>query len=73
MGEDIMKVSELIKQLEKIQKQHGDIEVFLLSDGFDFEKIDKVVVGLTDKNEETFYEAEEQYNDEKTVVVVTRD
>lgn len=68
-----MKVSKLIKQLEKIQKQHGDLEVFLLSDSFDFEKINRVAVGLTDKREETFYESEEHYSDEKPVVVVTRD
>lgn len=68
-----MKVSKLIKQLEKIQKKHGDIEVFLLSDSWEFEKVNKVTVGLTDKHEETFYESEKQYNDEKTVVVVTGD
>lgn len=68
-----MKVSKLIKQLEKIQKQHGDIEVFLFSDSFDFEKINKVTVGLTDKHEEVFYKANEYDSDEKHVVVVTRD
>lgn len=66
-----MTISELIEKLKAIQEQHGDIEVFLFSDSFDFEKINKVVVGLTDKHEETFYEAEEQSNDEKTVAVVT--
>lgn len=68
-----MKVSKLIKQLEKIQKQHGDLEVFLLSDSFDFEKINKVAVGLTDKHEEIFYKAESYDSDEKHIVVVTRD
>lgn len=68
-----MKISKVIKQLEKIKNEHGDLEVFLLSDSFDFEKINKVTVGLTDKHEETFYESEKQYNDEKTVVVITRD
>ena len=68
-----MKVSKLIKQLEKIQKQHGDLEVFLFSDSFDFEKINKVSVGLTDKHEEVFYKAERYDSDEKLVAVVTRD
>lgn len=68
-----MKISKLIKQLEKIQKQHGDIEVFLLSDSFDFEKINKVTVGLTDKHEDVYHKATEYDSDEKHVVVVTRD
>lgn len=64
-----MKISKLIKQLEKIQKQHGDIEVFLLSDSWDFEKVNKTVVGYTVKDSDAFWVSDKKDSDDEQLVV----
>lgn len=64
-----MKISKLIKQLEKIQKKHGDIEVFLLSDSWEFERVNKTTVGYTLKGTDAFWVSDKKDSDDEQLVV----
>ena len=51
-----MKISSLIRKLEKIKNQKGDIEVCVLGDDFEFGKLKNVSTGYSDKKYQCFYD-----------------
>lgn len=51
-----MKISSLMKKLEKIKSQKGDIEVCVLEDDFEFGKLKNIQTGYADKKYQCFYD-----------------
>lgn len=51
-----MKISSLMKKLEKIKNQKGDIEVCVLEDDFEFGKLKNVQTGYSDKKYTRVYD-----------------
>lgn len=51
-----MKISSLIRKLEKIKNQKGDIEVCVLENDFEFGKLKNVQTGYSDKKYTRVYD-----------------
>lgn len=51
-----MKISSLIRQLEKIKNQKGDIEVCVLGDDFELGKLKNIQTGYSDKKYTCVYD-----------------
>lgn len=51
-----MKISSLMKKLEKIKNQKGDIEVCVLGDDFEFGKLKNIQTGYSDKKYQCIYD-----------------
>ena len=51
-----MKISSLMKKLEKIKTQKGDIEVCVLENDFEFGKLKNVSTGYSDKKYRCIYD-----------------
>lgn len=51
-----MKISSLIRKLEKIKNQKGDIEVCVLENDFEFGKLKNVSTGYSDKRYTCVYD-----------------
>lgn len=51
-----MKISSLMKKLEKIKNQKGDIEVCVLENDFEFGTLKNVQTGYSDKKYKCFYD-----------------
>ena len=67
-----MKISSLMKKLEKIKNQKGDIEVCVLENDFEFGKLKNVSTGYSDKKYKCVYDYEKdtQSEDSDEVQVV---
>lgn len=50
-----MKISSLMRKLEKIKNQKGDIEVCVLENDFCFGKLKNIQTGYSDKKYQCFY------------------
>ena len=59
-----MKISSLMKKLEKIKNQKGDIEVCVLEDNFYFGKLKNVQTGYSDKKYKCVYDYEKDTQSE---------
>lgn len=59
-----MKISSLIRKLEKIKNQKGDIEVCVLEDDFEFGKLKNIQTGYSDKKYQCFYDHEKSAQSE---------
>lgn len=59
-----MKISSLIRKLEKIKTQKGDIEVCVLGDDFEFGKLKNVQTGYSDKKYTCVYDYDRIKDDE---------
>lgn len=59
-----MKISSLMKKLEKIKNQKGDIEVCVLEDDFGFGKLKNIQTGYSDKKYQCFYDYIKDYQSE---------
>lgn len=53
-----MKISSLMRKLEKIKNQKGDIEVCVLENDFEFGKLKNIQTGYSDKKYQCFYDYE---------------
>ena len=51
-----MKISSLMKKLEKIKNQKGDIEVCVLENDFEFGKLKNIQTGYSDKKYQCIYD-----------------
>ena len=51
-----MKISSLMKKLEKIKNQKGDIEVCVLENDFEFGKLKNIQTGYADKKYQCIYD-----------------
>lgn len=51
-----MKISSLMKKLEKIKNQKGDIEVCVLENDFEFGKLKNIQTGYSDKKYTCVYD-----------------
>ena len=59
-----MKISSLMRKLEKIKKSKGDIEVCVMEDDFEFGKLRNVQTGYSDKKYQCFYDYREDCQNE---------
>lgn len=59
-----MKISSLMKKLEKIKNQKGDIEVCVLGDDFEFGKLKNIQTGYSNKKYQCFYDYDRIKDDE---------
>lgn len=50
-----MKISSLMRKLEKIKNQKGDIEVCVVENDFEFGKLKNIQTGYSDKRFQCFY------------------
>lgn len=51
-----MKISSLIRKLEKIKNQKGDIEVCVVENDFEFGKLKNIQTRFADKKYQCFYD-----------------
>lgn len=72
-----MKISSLIRKLEKIKNQKGDIEVCVLENDFEFGKLKNIQTGYSDKKYQCVYDydrikdTESEDSDEVQVVCLS--
>lgn len=59
-----MKISSLMKKLENIKNQKGDIEVCVLENDFEFGKLKNVSTGYSDKKYTRVYDYRKDCQDE---------
>lgn len=59
-----MKISSLMKKLEKIKSQKGDIEVCVLENDFEFGKLKNIQTGYADKKYQCIYDYRKDCQDE---------
>lgn len=59
-----MKISSLIRKLEKIKTSKGDIEVCVLGDDFEFGKLKNIQTGYSNKKYQCFYDYEKSAQSE---------
>ena len=59
-----MKISSLMRKLEKIKNQKGDIEVCVLGNDFEFGKLKNIQTGYFDKKYQCFYDYEKDTQSE---------
>lgn len=59
-----MKISSLMRKLEKIKNQKGDIEVCVLENDFCFGKLKNIQTGYSNKKYQCFYDYEKSAQSE---------